>query len=72
MDQLLLALQKGDEKQIDRLATQLFITRDGRLNVIEASVFQRYAPCIITVIPRRRYGYAIGKIMYNDKLYTFG
>jgi hypothetical protein len=72
MEELLLALQKGNEEQVDRLATKLFITRSGQPNVVEASVFQRYAPCVIQMTPKNRYGYVIGKIMYNDKLFTFG
>jgi hypothetical protein len=72
MDELLKALQKGDEERINRISCELFITEDGRINFVEINVFERYAPCTIFPIEYDSFGWLIGGIRYNDKVYSFG
>lgn len=72
MDELLDALYKGDKEAVNRLACDLFITKDGRCNWANISVFQAYAPCRIFALERDSCGWLIGGINYNGTIYSFG
>ncbi len=71
-EQLLDALRKGDEDRINELACQLFIDKWGHHNRVEISKFEKYAPCRIFPLEQDSFGWLIGGIKYNDKIYSFG
>jgi hypothetical protein len=72
MDELLKALQEGDEEKIDCLACSLLITSGGQINRAQVNEFEKYAPCKIFPIEQDSFGWLIGGIRYNDKTYLFG
>jgi hypothetical protein len=69
---LLEALQKGDEKLVESLANELFITNSGACNYVEMNAFERYANCRIVCLERDTFGWLVGGIKYGGKTYTFG
>lgn len=72
MNELLEALQKGDEEKVNELACGLFITHDGNINRPQMNEFERYAPCHIFPIEKDSFGWLIGGIRYNNEVYSFG
>ena len=72
MDELLAALQTGDEDQIDAIASGLLITNEGRPNYCQINEFEKYAPCKIVAGETDSFGWLTGIIKYNDKQYVFG
>lgn len=72
MEELLNALQAGNEDRINDLACQLFIDRHGHPNRVEISKFQAFAPCRIFPLEQDSFGWLIGGIKYGDKVYSFG
>lgn len=72
MDELLKALQDGDEDRVNELACILFIDREGHHNRVEINKFQSYAPCKIFPLERDSFGWLIGGIKYGDKIFSFG
>jgi len=74
MDDLLKALRDGDRARINEYAKQLLVTRDNRLNKLQAQEFERYAPCRViewrsTTFKSRPY---VGTIIYGNYEYGFG
>lgn len=74
MDELLEALRQGDRAEINRCAIALLVTRDNRLNKLQAQEFERYAPCRVIewtsdIFKSRPY---IGTIKYGTQEYGFG
>lgn len=75
MDELLEALRKGDPIAINTYATELLVTRDKRLNKLQANEFEHYARCKVEewtssdIFKQRCY---IGTITYNNLTYGFG
>jgi len=72
MDELLAAMQAGDEDKVNDLACELFITNEGWCNRAQINEFERYAPCKIFPIERDSFGWLIGGIKYNDKTFSYG
>jgi hypothetical protein len=72
MDELLKALQQGDEERVNALACDLFITNEGKCNWVEMNAFERYAPCKIVPLERDSFGWLIGGIKYNDRTFAYG
>lgn len=72
MEALLKAMQEGDEEKVNDLACTLFITRNGEANRAQMNEFERYAPCRIYPLEKDSFGWLIGGIKYNDKVFSFG
>ena len=74
MDELLKALRAGDRAEINKCAIALLVTRDKKLNKLQAQEFERYAPCTIIewtsdIFKSRPY---VGTIRYGSQEYGFG
>lgn len=72
-EELLQALRLGDAKTVMELASELFVTREKKLNRVEANAFASYANCkieaqVATIYKYRSY---VGTITYNGSVYTF-
>ena len=72
MEELLKAIQAGDEIEVSAIANELFITHEGRVNYPQVNEFEKYAPCKIGPAERDSFGWLIGYIKYNDRTYYFG
>jgi hypothetical protein len=75
MDELLDALRSDDSTKINEYACALLVTRDNKLNKIEANAFEHFAKCKVsewldsTIFKSRCY---VGTITYRNKTYGFG
>lgn len=72
MEQLLVALQTGDEDKVNELACELLITSSGQINRAQVSEFEAYAPCKVVCLERDSFGWLVGGIKYGNKTYSFG
>lgn len=68
MEELLNALQRNDKKEVERLAKQVLMTRDGKINMVEVDRFEAFAPCHIAYPS----GTSRGIITYGGRYYFFG
>lgn len=75
MEALLEALRNGDRTKINEYALALLVTRDKKLNKLQANEFEHYAHCKVeewsssTIFKSRCY---IGTITYQTVVYGFG
>lgn len=75
MDKLLEALRSGDPTAINKYAMELLVTRDKRLNKLQANEFEHYARCKVEAWQSGnvfKYNCYIGTITYNNLTYGFG
>jgi hypothetical protein len=74
MDKLLKAMQEGKDDLVCRLASDLFITRNGEYNQAQMNEFAQYAPCKVRsrVVQVRGMDIKGGWIQYNDQIFYFG
>lgn len=75
MKELLDALRKGDPVAINKYAMELLVTRDKRLNKLQANEFEHFAHCKVEEWPAStvfKYRCYIGTITYKNETYGFG
>lgn len=65
-------IETAEEIAINVLACDLFIGKDGRINMAQVNEFEHYAPCKIGPAERDSFGWLIGYICYNGRTYYFG
>jgi len=72
MAKLLEALKAGDEETIETLACAHFITSEGRCNWTNIVAFEGFSGCHISALEKDSFGWLIGGIKYEGKVYSYG
>lgn len=72
MVKLLEALKAGDKEEIEALASGYFITNGGACNWKNMKAFEEFSGCKIFPLEKDSFGWLIGGIKYEEKIYSFG
>lgn len=69
---LLEALKAGDEDKVESLACGMFITNSGNCNWTNINAFEKFADCTIFGLEKDSFGWVIGGIRFQGKVFSYG